>query len=841
MDPFDLRKWPGFAAAGGDLSLPALIDQVTIDSQRIDSFHALFVALKGQKSDGHQFVDQAAQLGALYALVHRSWQPQYQIEGLKLLRVTDPLKAFQEIASAYRQTLKAKILGVAGSYGKTMVKDLLTSFLSVDKQVAASPESFNSQIGVPLSLFTIKSWHELAIIEVGISEKNEMDRLVTICEPTYGILTPIGRKHQTTLGTKLEIAKEMMKFFLTPSLTGWALFPEEPLLHTLVNQMQAPYFSWAKALPSLPHAYFCSTEQTSERSYQIDFPNSPSYKSQITGGFYYFMDLVNMAIKAAWLLEVSAEAIGQTLTHYFPEPMRTEIWKSPAGPTFINDIYCSDPQSIRQALNYFKQMPSPGRKIFLFQGMRGDKQHIAKDYQRIGKSIDQAGIDWLLLVGPYPYNPLIQEIQLAKPELEITACVNYQEALACLQLNIKKEDIVLIKGPKKEKLDTLIKAFNDSLCNTFCFINFPAIQSNIATIRQRLPDQTRILVMVKALAYGTDEVRMANFLATCQIAILGVSYVDEAVILKRARVAQAIFVINAAPYEAFKVAKWDLEVGVSDINLIEALAREGLRQNKTIKVHLHINTGMSRFGCRPEEALSLAQLIVSFPSLLLEGIMTHFACADNPEEDTFTLQQAKTFDAIIETFTYHGITVPWKHAANSAAVARFNFPQYNMVRVGLAIYGFYSSEPVRQNLELRLALSLISRVVGINRCLPGETISYGRSYEVKEGQQQIAVLPIGYFDGLHRTYSGKGEVIIHGKRAPMVGKICMDFMMVDVTNIPKVGIGDPVLIFGEDEHGHYLSPEELASSGNSIIYELITCLGPRIQRIFVYEESHTLR
>jgi len=413
--------------------------------------------------------------------------------------------------------------------------------------------------------------------------------------------------------------------------------------------------------------------------------------------------------------------------------------------------------------------------------------------------------------------------------------------LNLMRARLKQDDVVLIKGERKESLDTITETFNDSLCNNQCIINLAAIKSNIDTLRNKLPAETRIMIMVKALAYGTDDIRISKFLESCSVDILGVSYVDEGVALKRAGVNQNIFVINAAIYEANKVVKWGLEVGISDKLLLEAVACEAAKLNKCIKIHLHVNTGMGRFGCRPEEALSLAKWIIDCPFLKLVGIMTHFACADNPNDDGFTLNQASIFNTLIAELDSHGISIPWKHAANSSAAMRFEFPEYNMVRIGLAVFGLYSSEATKKAMELRLALSLISRIVGINDCKEGETISYGRTYRVERDQQRIAVLPIGYFDGLHRTYSGKSHVIIRGQKAPMVGKICMDYMMVDVTDIPNAIVGDTVLIFGEDEYGYYLSPEDLALKGESIVYELVTCLGPRIQRIFVHEEAHHLR
>jgi Alr-MurF fusion protein len=841
MEPFDLRLWPGFVKAGGQASSSPIIDQIAIDSRRIASQNALFVALSGTMDDGHRFVSQAATLGARYALVKHEWNPSVLPQELTLLRVDDPLRAFQEIAHCYRKQLSVKIIGIAGSYGKTMVKDLLQTLTSQTKKVVASPESFNSQIGVPLSLLTIGKEHELAIIEAGISKKDEMDILANLIAPDYGILTHIGKKHLATLKDIRITAAETIKLLSAIPSDGWSILPKDGLTLPLISEIKAKSYFWNEPTHSLPHASSVAKSYSTSMPYHINFPNEQTYLGKATTGFYYFLDLINITIKAAWLLGVPASVIQNTLENYIPEPMRTEIWKSSIGTTFINDFYCSDPQSVDHALRYFDQSKPNSRKVFIFSGMRGKRQHPDSDYRRIGKAIHRSQVNMLMLVGPHDFASLYDEVKRHAPQTEILLHKTYQEALAQLRSRIAHEDVVLIKGERKEPLDKLTSTFNDSICNNQCIINLAAIQANISSIRHKVSKGTRILVMVKALAYGTDDVRMSKFLATCNVDILGVSYVDEGVALKRAGVTQEIFVINAASYEASKVVKWGLQVGVSDLHLIEALAQEAQNQNKKIKVHLHVDTGMSRFGCRPEEALQLAQRIVNSPFLHLEGLMTHFACADNPAEDAFTKSQAECFENVITTLKAHEINPPWLHAANSSAAIRFKFPKFNMIRIGLAVYGLYSSEATKAALDLRLALSLHSRIVGINVCKAGESISYGRSYTVAREEQRIAVLPIGYFDGLHRNYSGKGHVIIRGHKAPMVGKICMDFMMVDVTDVPNVSVGDPVLIFGEDEYGQYLSPEDLAMRGDSIVYELITCLGPRIQRIFVYEEAQNQR
>lgn len=839
MDPFDLRLWKGFAAASGGGSEPAVVDQITIDSRRVDSRNSLFVALKGISDDGHKFVEHAAKAGARYALVSKDWRPAFPASQISLLHVDDPLKAFQDIAKAYRQFIGCRIICIAGSYGKTMVKDLLHLICQTTKRVAASPESFNSQIGVPLSLLTMKKEHELAFIEAGISKKGEMDTLADLIAPHACILTRIGKKHIATLGNLDTVASEMMKVCRHPQTTEWILLPYDPLIVSHLNTINTPYFFWnlESSHPALPKAKSLSLEQSSLMPYTIEFPDGNRYSGQINCGFYYILDLLNIASKAAWLLGIPSENIKNVLRDYTPEPMRTEIWKSPLGATFINDSYCSDPQSVDLALKHFENVHPNSRKIFVFGGMKGNKAHPESNYRRVGKALNRVMPDLLVLYGKHSYHSLIHEIKANGVPIEISQCESYPEALRFLQTFLKKDDFVLIKGERKEPLDTLTEAFNDSICNNQCVINLAAIQSNIETIRHKLLKKPRIMVAVKALAYGTDDVRIAKFLEACGIDILCVSYTDEGIALKRSGVKQAIFVINAAIYEVLKIVKWELEVGVSDRALIEALDQECRKHHKKIKVHLHIDTGMGRFGCRPEEALSLALLINDLSSLVFEGVMTHFASADNPNDDNFTWHQIETFEQVIAEIESHGITIPWKHAANSSGAIRFSLPQFNMVRMGLAVYGLHSSEATKSALELRLALSLVSRIVGINICKAGDTISYGRSYVVKKEKQRIAVLPIGYFDGLHRNYSGKGHVIIRGQKAPMVGKICMDYMMVDITDIPNATVGDAVLIFGEDEYGQYLSPEHLASQGDSIVHELITCLGPRIQRIFVYEES----
>lgn len=840
MDPFDLRQWPGFKEAGGCLTQSAYIDQVTIDSRRIDSHQALFVALKGSRRDGHQYLVDAARAGAKYALISSEWHSSEPLSPLILLKVPNPLKALQEIAKSYRMQLPVKIIGIAGSFGKTLVKDLLALLLNQHYRVIASPESFNSQIGVPLSVLMIRKDHDIAIIEAAMSQKNEMQTLANLIQPDYTILTPIGKKHLATLQDLTTVAQEAMQLILATHPQGWALLPRDPLIES--DKLPFLAYFWNDIYHHLPHATPLSQERILPAPYQVYFPDQASCQGQMRIGYTYFLNLLNMAIKAAWLLRIPSQHIKDILSNYQIESTRTEIWKIPLGTTFINDPYCADLQSIHQALEHMNQISTHhSRKIFIFSGLRAHSTHLESDYRHIAKVLQKANLQRLMLVGQKPFTPLIEEMHRSSQGTVIQSYARHSEALHALRSELQPQDYVLIKGEKKIPLEELIEVFNESLNHNQCFINLAAIRANLLTLQKKLPLATRFMVMIKAFAYGTDAVHMAKFLITCGIDLLGVSYVDEAVALRRAGIQHSLFSIHAALYEVGKVINWDVEVGASDLSFLEKLAQEAEKQCKQAKVHLHIDTGMGRLGCRPEEALQLATFIKACPHLILEGIMTHFACAENPAEDAFTGLQIERFDQTIDQLKQAGIEPKWLHAANSSGAIRFHLPQYNMVRIGLAAYGLYASEAVRQAIDLRLALSLTSRIVGVNLCKRGESISYGRSYIVEREQQRIAVLPIGYFDGLHRQYSGRTHVMIRGQKAPMVGKICMDYMMVDVTEIPTVTIGDTALIFGEDEFGQYLSPEDLAECGNSIIHELMTCLGPRIQRIFIYEEGEQIR
>ncbi|CRX39478.1 alanine racemase [Estrella lausannensis] len=363
-------------------------------------------------------------------------------------------------------------------------------------------------------------------------------------------------------------------------------------------------------------------------------------------------------------------------------------------------------------------------------------------------------------------------------------------------------------------------------------LNLPKVSSNIIKLESLLPPNGRLMAMIKAFGYGFDDWQLSNALEDLGIEIFGVAYPQEAVALRNKGMKKDVFVIHATPDQAECIVDFNLEVAVSTPGEVDSLQEAAKKRGRTVKVHLHINTGMTRFGACPRESLYLARHIMQSSSLKLSGIMTHFPSADDEEQDAFTLSQIKTIEDIVEALYAEGIDVPWIHGANSAGLLRLAPKRFNMARVGLSIFGVSNSEGMRKRITLDPAVSLYSHLVHIHDCRQGDTVGYNRDYIVKKNHERIGVISCGYHDGLPRSLSGKGYVYIQGKRAPYVGRICMDYMMVDLTDIPEAVIGDDVLLFGGEDST--LIPVELFSSwAGTISHEIFCRISGRVKRAYV--------
>lgn len=771
MEPFNLKYFRS------DLSL--VCNQIAIDSRTISETHPLFVALHGKK-DGHAFVADAAEKGALYALVEEGFSTTAPIT---LIHVPNTLHALQEIAAAYRKRLKARFIAIIGSEGKTHVKDCLATLLRPHFRTFCSPESYNSQLGVALSLLECSKDDEIALIEAAVSLPGEMARLAAMIDPEIVIMTSLTSKYASTLGSQQ--IEELLKM-------------GEKARITLVPKGVPGALCWDSGL----------VQPKAKGSYMIG-----EHAICLAHPFPYADKTLELSYKTAEYLGLNQSAILEGLAHFDPAPQQTEVWSSSWGTTFINAPYCQSLLALAKALTRVKQLSYRGKRFVLFF----DK------ISNCSKLLESAQIDEVYFIGEQNTLPLTCTSRFFADK---------EEACQALSQEIGRDDTVLLIGSTKQHLDQLVHALMDMLGESRLTIKLSAIEHNIHEIRAH-SGMKRIMVMLKAFGYGTDNLLLAKFLTGLGIDIFGVAHVDEAILLKRKGVKGSFFVINVAPHEAEKAVMWDVEVGLSSLELLEALETASQKQQKKTRVHLHVDTGMGRFGARREEVLKIATAAKNSPYLILEGLMTHFSCADMESEDCFTARQITLFRDVITSLQEHGINLPWIHAANSSATVRTLFPEGNMIRLGLALFGIKNAKEMKYPLTLRPALTLTTKIAGINHLKRGEALSYGKTYIEEKEASKIAILPLGYFDGLHRHYSGKSHLLIAGQKSAMVGRICMDFMMCDITHIDEVSIGDEVLVFGQDSMGHFIEPEALAEDGGTIAHELITCLGPRIQRIFV--------
>jgi len=828
-------------AIGGELVAEGEADrlriaEVSTDSRRIFSVETLFVALPGGRTDGHRFVDDAAGRGAAGALVSTAWRRENK-PGLACVVVEDTFAALQKLAGWYRRRFDLDVLGITGSNGKTTVKDLIAGILGQVRPFVASPGSYNSGLGVALSLLRIESRHEIALIEAGISETGEMPRLETMIRPTCGLLTNIGPAHIGGFGSRTVTAREKMQLFQgigrNIGKAGWVLVPaDEPLALVEADALECEVHRFGPGGDaSLPRVDRWASDGRGGLRVILAFPDGLESPVILKAPSPVHVRNLEAAAAAAYLFGATPDQIIEAMDGFEPGPMRMEIWRSREGVTIVNDTYCADPASVSSALSSMSQITTSRRRVFVFGGMRDLGPHREREHQAVGELAAREEVDLLVLVGEACQEQTAEAYRENKPDGKVFSYETNDAAAAALKDVLEPGDAVLIKGPRQGRLEVIARQFLETMAPNRLHVNLAAIEGNIQRIRSLLKPGCRMLAVVKALAYGLDAIRLSRFLANCGVDYLGVASPDEGVVLRKSGVDLPILVMHTPVEEAEKIASFHLSAAVDSPDLVKRLSREAERAGHRIKVHLFIDTGMGTQGVAPEDAGDLAAEIARLETLELEGVMTHFAAPDDPGHDAFTRDQIDRFTEVCEHLAKMGIEPPIRHAAATAAAIRFPEAHFDMVRIGIGLYGLYNSEAVETVQPLECAVALVSRLTQVRGRGSGSTIGYGRSYVVENEGQLAGRIPLGYHDGLPRHLSNCGVVMIKGRPAPICGRVCMDLTMVDVSGIPDVRPGDEVLIFGERD-GVVLRPEEVAATAGTIAHDLLACIGPRVQRVY---------
>ena len=797
-----------------DPELPSDLEEVVISHLAIDSrtgrldSETMFIALAGAKRDGHDFIPMAYEAGVRTFLATRK----VALPGpVHWILVEDTLEALQKLAARHRARFDYPVIGITGSYGKTIVKEWLAEILSTRMRVLRSPRSYNSQIGVALALWEMEEQHSIALIEAGISELGEMEKLREMIQPTLGVFTNLGAAHDAGFESREEKLREKCKLFKGAKAVFHAQSqeliqpdPDQPLESITWGRSEAAdlqilnpdtdgwmQFQWKDEKPfSLP---FSRPENFSRENLALALTVTKSIGSPTVGH-----EDLQEAVRNLSLPDLRMRV----------DPGLQDSW-------LVNDAYTSDIDSLKLAAEYAASWPRVGRRTAILSDIEQSGMEDGKLYSEVSRILLQNGFGRLIAVGPKISNAAFPD------QLELLTFDNTEKLLEHVHELSFAGEVVLLKGARRFKLETVADQLRDKSHLTRLEVDLDAIAENFRTFRASLPEGVRFAVMVKALGYGSGDAEIARVLSYHRADYLGVAYPDEGEALRRAGIGTPILVMNAKPQEFDRMRMHDLEPEVIDLAGWRQAAALGLR------IHLKLDTGMHRLGFDLSQLEDLLNNMDEAP--IIASVFTHLAAGDDPEEDEFSRMQLERFRVmagkVIASYSaqHPERKTPLLHALNTAGIIRFPEYSMDMVRLGVGLYGY---DPTGQH-KLRNAGRLMSTVTQVRRVPAGETVGYGRSGKV-ENDMTIATIDIGYADGLRRSLSnGKGQVFIRGRRAPIFGRVCMDMTMIDATDIPGIKVGDEVEIFGR-----HISLEEYAGWMDTIPYEVLTSVSGRVKRVY---------
>lgn len=819
-----------------------IISEVSADSRGVFARNSLFVAIDGEHFDGHRFVAQAAARGAAAALVRRGAgiDPD-DIPNLALIEVEDTLTALQRLAGGWRAKFDIPVVAITGSNGKTVVKDMLASMVAQERTVYRSPGSYNSQIGVPLSLLGIRPEHEVAVIEAGISRVGEMANLAAMIQPTVGILTNIGAAHAAGLGDLETTAREKLLLFDRVAPRQLILPADSETLQSFdlpddvarfsIDTHNSAAFKLVRATPTAQGFDFeVQFRDGARHDFVLNIPGAHNLANAIA------------AMAAADMLGVGVASMRRGLAAFELSPLRLEMHTTQVGVTFINDAYNSDPTSARAALGVLKHYAGHQRSIAILGDMLDLGARAQVEHAELGRVVADIGVDHLICFGELASTIGRAAILAGFGDEDVTYATNLDDLNALLEEMLRPGDVLLFKASRLMGLERAAERLLESVAPARLQVDLDAIRDNFHALRRRVGPHTGIIGVVKSFGYGNDATRVSQTLVREGVTALAVAYADEGIALRRRGLNLPILVTNALAPEADKLVKYHLTPLVYSHEVVDALARQlerfaaGERDaflgERGVSVHLEVDTGMNRVGLQPAEVLPFARALLEHARVRVAGVMTHLAAADDPAEDAFTREQLRIFDAVLADLRSVGIDPGLVHAANTAGAWRFSRAHYDAVRVGLGLYGLSPSGSMRGDMQgVREALRFSTRVIHLKTVEAEVSVGYNRTWTAP-APRRIATIAVGYNDGFPRFMSNGGAVLINSVRCPVVGNVCMDVSMVDVTDAGDVHAGDEVVIFGP-QGAERISVDEIAARGRTISYEILCNISPRVRRIFV--------
>lgn len=800
------------------------ISDLLIDSRHLmDPAQTLFFALKSQRNDGHKYIEDLYEKGVrAFVVCH---QPDVLCHEASFIVVSDTLKALQLLASYHRQQFDIPVIGITGSNGKTIVKEWLYQMLSPDYSIVRSPKSYNSQVGVPLSVWQMNEGDELAIFEAGISEPDEMMALQDIIRPTIGVFTNIGQAHEENFINRAQKVGEKMNLFTrAKSLVycmDYADIQQVIIRSNLAEKLNL--FTWSRKFKEadLFVRQISKTEKTAtidcvfqgeSLAFAIPFADKASVENAIH------------CIAVGLLMKMTPELIAQRLLTLTTIAMRLEIKAGMNNCTIINDYYNSDINSLGIALDVMRHQHQHQRNVVILSDILQSGRNEMDLYAEIAQLLKTKGVNMLIGIGEGITR------QSGKFEMESHFFPNVADFLAHFPFSKFNNQTILLKGARAFEFEQIGMELQEKAHETVLEINFNHLVNNLNHFRSKIKPETKLMVMVKAFGYGSGNLEVSNVLQFHNVDYLTVAFADEGVELRRAGINLPIMVMSPEVNSYDNIIKYHLEPEVFSFRNLEfiekAIENLALPEAHPLNVHIKLDTGMHRLGFSNAELPELIRRIQANPMLHVKSVFSHLATADNPAEDDFTLSQIHNFEegsrVVQEAFPY-----VLRHILNTAGISRFSQYQFDMVRLGIGLYGVPTCESDKGLLEP--VVSLKTTINQIKHIPAGDSIGYNRHGRA-EHDMRIGIVPIGYADGLSRLLgNGNGTFFVHDKPVKIVGDICMDMCMLDLTDI-EAEEGDTVVIF-DAEH----DINDVARACQTIPYEIMTRVSQRVKRVYYQE------
>ena len=793
-----------------------VIRKLLTDSRTvIDPEGSLFFAVKAQR-DGHLFIDHAYQNGIRnFVISNAAYAEKYN--DANFLLVNDVLVALQNLAAYKRNSYDLKVIGITGSNGKTIVKEWLYQLLAADFNIVRSPKSFNSQIGVPLSVWQILAEHTLAIFEAGISKRDEMENLAQIINPNVGILTNIREAHAEGFVNYNEKLEEKLKLFKDVKLFIYA-----PEYVTGINTADLPgeeKFSWSMNLPAdlkisfiepiENKSYIRATYQDKEIECLIPFVDHAA----VENGIICWATLLALGYSPAEA-DVRLEKLTQV-------SMRLALINGIENCSVIDDSYSADISSLAIALDFLNlQNQHPKRTLILSDIYETGKKNDVL-YAEIATLIQQKNVDRLIGIGP---NLSAHADLFIGDKCFYESTQSFIEDLPAVHFS---NETILIKGARRFEFERISKLLTQKIHDTVLEVNLNALTANLQFYRSKLNDGVKVMAMVKAFSYGSGSFEIANLLQYHKVDYLAVAYADEGIALRKAGISLPIMVMSPEPSAFDAIVKYQLEPEIYNNHVLKSFLNFLPANIKDFPIHLKLDTGMHRLGFEKNEIPELIEILNDSHKLKIISIFTHLVASADEIHDDFTHNQLKEYEGIYNELIENLDYKPLKHALNTSGITRWPSAQMDMVRLGIGLYGFDSA--LKNNQGLQTVAVLKTTVTQVKELSAGETVGYNRNGVMPVGGR-IATVKIGYADGYSRAFgNGVGKMLLNGNLVPTIGSICMDMCMLNVTGL-NVKTGDEVIVFNDN---HTIM--QLAEQINTIPYEILTNISQRVKRVYFYE------